>query len=103
MYKRILVAVDGSDTSNAALQEAISLAKDRQAKLRIVHVVDEVNVNVEGPNGLEAFWEALRKSGQSILDEAGARARTAGIEPEISLLENPNPGPPGRGHGGTGG
>jgi hypothetical protein len=27
MYQRILVAVDGSDTSNLALQEAIRLAK----------------------------------------------------------------------------
>jgi nucleotide-binding universal stress UspA family protein len=87
MFQRILVAVDGSDTSNAALQEAISLAKDRQAKLRIVHVVDEVNLNVEGVGGMEALWEALRQSGQQILREAETRARNAGIEPEIKLLE----------------
>ena len=29
MYKRILVAVDGSETADAALQEAIKLAKDQ--------------------------------------------------------------------------
>ena len=40
MYKRILVAIDGSDTSNLALQEAIKLAKDRHSMLRLVHVVD---------------------------------------------------------------
>ena len=41
MYKHILVAIDGSDTSNLALQEAIKLAKEQKAALRLVHVVDE--------------------------------------------------------------
>ena len=40
MYKRILVAVDGSDTSLLALEEAIKLAKDQSANLRILHVMD---------------------------------------------------------------
>ena len=40
MYKRILVAIDGSDTSDLALREAIGLAKDQNAMLRLVHVVD---------------------------------------------------------------
>ncbi len=40
MYKRILVAIDGSDTSNLALQEAIKLAKDQNSILRLFHVVD---------------------------------------------------------------
>ena len=37
MYKHILVAVDGCDTSNLALQEAIKLAKEQQAALRCVN------------------------------------------------------------------
>lgn len=40
-YKRILVAVDGNPTSERALREAINLAKDQQAELRLVHVVDD--------------------------------------------------------------
>jgi K+-sensing histidine kinase KdpD len=40
MYKRILVAIDGSVTSDLALREAIGLAKDQDAMLRLVHVVD---------------------------------------------------------------
>ena len=44
MYKHILVAVDGSDTSNLALQEAMKLAKEQQATLRLIHVVDETPV-----------------------------------------------------------
>ena len=40
MYNRILVAVDGSDTANLALKEAIKLAKDQHSALPLVHVVD---------------------------------------------------------------
>ena len=46
MFKRILVAVDGSHTADQALQEAIELAKEFQAQLRIVHAVDIVNINL---------------------------------------------------------
>jgi len=41
MYKHILVAVDGSDTSNLALKEAVKLTKEQDALLLVVHVVDE--------------------------------------------------------------
>lgn len=44
MFKRILVAVDGSSTAELALQEAIKLAKELQVQLRIVHTVDIVNI-----------------------------------------------------------
>lgn len=44
MFKRILVAVDGSQTADQALQEAIKLAKEFQAQLRIVHAVDIANM-----------------------------------------------------------
>ena len=88
MYKRILVAVDGSDTAELALQEAIKLAKEHQALLRIVHVVDSVNINpgVEFPN-LYDIADALVKCGQDILSKAGAAACEAGIAVETRLIE----------------
>jgi len=44
MFKRILVAVDGSSTAELALQEAIKLTKELQAQIRIVHTADIVNI-----------------------------------------------------------
>ena len=41
MYKKILVAIDGSHTSSLALQEAIKLAQEQSARLRLVHVIDK--------------------------------------------------------------
>ena len=42
MYQLILVPVDGSPTSNAGLAEAIKLAKLTGARVRVLHVVDEM-------------------------------------------------------------
>ena len=88
MFKRILVAVDGSQTAEQALQEAIKLVKEFGTRLRIVHAVDIVNLNlgVEFPNPAE-ISDAMTKSGQEILRKAEAVARAAGIPVETKLIE----------------
>lgn len=87
MYKSILVAVDGSATSDLALKEAIQLAKEIGARLRIVNVVDEVNFNwAEYPN-LTEIWDALVASSRSLLDKAASVAAEAGIQAETRLVE----------------
>jgi nucleotide-binding universal stress UspA family protein len=42
MYKRILVALDGSETSIKALTAALNLARQRGGRVRLVHVVEEL-------------------------------------------------------------
>lgn len=88
MFKRILVAVDGSHTAEQALLEAIKLAKEHNAQLRIVHAVDIVNINLgaEFPNPPE-ISDATNKSGQEILRKAEDVARRAGIPVETRLIE----------------
>jgi len=88
MYQRILIAVDGSELSNHALREAIALAQNQHAALRIVHVVDEVTLNWEGEYvDLLEIMESFRESGQRILENAQNIAREAGMEHEAKLLE----------------
>jgi nucleotide-binding universal stress UspA family protein len=87
MYRRILVAVDGSGTSQLALAQGIELAKEPQARLRLVHVVDELAVNIGPAYTPNDFWRAARKAGERVLEEAKARALKAGVEPETKLLE----------------
>lgn len=92
MYKRILVAVDDSTTSNAALNEAITLTKALGAALRIVHVADEAPIRnaigLEALLDVEQVEEAMRKAGQALLDAAAQRAADAGIQAETALLES---------------
>ena len=88
MYQHILIAVDGSDTSNRALQEAINLAKDQRAALCIVYVIDEVSMysdaQIVDPTEIEKTWI---KIGHEILDKAQNSARIAGVNAEVKLLE----------------
>jgi nucleotide-binding universal stress UspA family protein len=93
MYKRILLAADGSSTSNAALQETLDLAREGQSRLRLVHVIDSpydypdvMYGHVAGD--LEELRQAWQKAGRDVVDQALAAARQARLEPESALLES---------------
>ena len=88
MFKRILMAVDGSHMADQALQEAIKLAKEMQAKLRIVHAVDTVNINLdtEFPDPTE-MSDVATEFGQKTLRNAEAVAKKSGIATETHLIE----------------
>jgi len=88
MYKHILVAVDGSDTSNLALQEAMKLAKEQQAALRLIHVVDEtpVYMTMDTAYALADFQKAVREAGQKVLATCTATARQAGVEVDTKFV-----------------
>lgn len=88
MFKRISVAVDGSHTSEQALQEAIKLAQENKAQLRIVHVIDMVNIGIDAefPN-LTKIMDSVTNSGQAILNKAEALAQGYGLQVETRLIE----------------
>ena len=85
MYQHILVAVDSSPTSHRALQEAVELARNQRARLRIVHVVDETRIH--GFEDDDERVEQLRAPGREILRVADAQCRQAGVDVECRLLE----------------
>jgi nucleotide-binding universal stress UspA family protein len=89
MYKKLLVPVDGSSTSQLGLVEAIRLAKQLKASLRIVHVVDEfVADSTMGPAMYYDKWvEALREGGKKTLADAQVFAKRHDCEPEAVLVE----------------
>jgi len=82
MYHKILVPVDGSEASKRGLQEAIKLAKATNARLQIVHVVNEVLLEA-GFFGHEPYGplsDSLRAGGAKILEDAKSATREAGVE-----------------------
>ena len=81
MYKRILVPIDGSDTSNLALKEAMALAKDQHSTLRLFHVVDLTTAYsiVNAPHVVE-HQSALQAEGQKVVAGASELILAAAIE-----------------------
>ncbi|MGZ8255864.1 MAG: universal stress protein, partial [Burkholderiaceae bacterium] len=76
MFKRILVAVDGTPTSNRALATALALGKDQDASLHVLHVVDDTAIvpmfDPVGyvPDYVDSMIESLREGGRKILESA---------------------------------
>ena len=90
MYQRILVPVDSSAPSSRALEAAIEMARTTKAKVRLVHVLDELVFPVGfGMNTTYAadILPRLRNDGARLLEEARARVAAAGIAVEASLNE----------------
>ena len=90
MYKRILVPVDGSATSARGLREALRLAKDQGARVRLVHVVDESMAIGYAESGLDLqpMIAGLVASGKRILKRAGDAAKKAGVRAESQSYES---------------
>jgi nucleotide-binding universal stress UspA family protein len=95
MYERILVAVDGSDTSQRGLAEAVRLAKLTGARLLLVHAIDDVSFSAAmGAYGMDVsgavagdWLSGLREGGRAILREAEATARASSVPAETVLGE----------------
>jgi nucleotide-binding universal stress UspA family protein len=89
-YRKILIAVDGSEIAERALQEAIKLAREGHSRLRILHVVDESPL-WQAPEGIGVNYttviESFRETGRKIEAAALKSARDAGAEAESALLE----------------
>ncbi len=69
MVKNILVPVDGSETSDKAVAEAITLAEIYGAKLNFLYVA---NINQVAINAAlsHAIMDAVRKAGRTMLERA---------------------------------
>ena len=88
MYKRILVPVDGSATSNKALTAALQLARDGGGRVRILHSLDELAYL----SGFEYSGEVIkvaRENAARVLDDAMAIAQAAGVPADPQLVDLP--------------
>lgn len=87
-YRRILVPVDGSRTSNKALVAALEMARERGGTVRLLHVIDELAlaVGLEYPGDL---MQIARKQAEQVLSDGLAIVKAAGIEGQTHLVDVP--------------
>lgn len=91
MYERILVPIDGSETSSAGLQEAIRLAKLTGSQLRLLHAVDEMPfvMSAEGYSAISADVLALlHEAGEQILQNGRTLVRESGLAVDTVLFDS---------------
>jgi nucleotide-binding universal stress UspA family protein len=88
MYAKILVPIDGSETSTLGLNEAIRLAKNQGGRIRLIHIVNELIVVLpEAYVNIERVIDELRARGKAILDSSEATVRSGGVEVDTTLVE----------------
>jgi nucleotide-binding universal stress UspA family protein len=88
MYKRILVPIDGSPGAQRALAEALALAKDYRATMRLLHVIGLfIATPVAANRKAGDIWRTLHDRGSRLLAEGEALLRTEGIQSESAIVE----------------
>src|SRR5438046_7294695 len=98
MIKTILVALDGSEHADAALQYALWLAERVRATVLGLHVIDVVSIegsflhDISGSLGFEPYLdfsakmrEALRERGRVLLETFNKRCAERGVPCDTTL------------------
>jgi nucleotide-binding universal stress UspA family protein len=87
MYRRILIPTDGSACSQLALDHGVRLAKEQQAEVRIVHVLDLQPLYESEMLDVEPIVDAWRRSAEAVVARAAEAAARSGIRAEHTVLE----------------
>jgi nucleotide-binding universal stress UspA family protein len=91
MYKRIVVAIDGSKTSDTALGEAIKLAGESSAIVLSLHVCEEMPVMWQ-PDAMSVvpiqdILKSIADAGAALLEKHKSLAASQGVLIETKLVE----------------
>jgi nucleotide-binding universal stress UspA family protein len=89
-YQNILVAVDGSKQSEKAFAEAVDLAKDNQANLFIVSIINKVELTHSAFAFSKIYAEEKEKIEMEMLKKIHD-AKEAGVETIRAIVETGEP------------
>ena len=90
MYQHILVPIDGSPTSQRALEEALDLARQRSngCLLELLYVIEIILFpDSEIYFNYAELQKTMRAGGEKILAQAEKKVRQAGVAVQTRLLE----------------
>ena len=82
---RIVLAIDGSKFSEAAVQTVIEQARPKDTEIQILHVVEPPSLLVAREMGgydraLDAVWEAETKQAEALVTKVADRLRSKGLK-----------------------
>ncbi|MDN7013284.1 universal stress protein [Methanoculleus sp. FWC-SCC3] len=80
MFRKILVAIDGSEPANRAFETALGEASVWKAEVHVVYVVESgLFSSLPMDNTLEIIYSVLQKEGEDVLEMARKKADAAGV------------------------
>src|SRR5208337_3654866 len=80
VFTNILVAIDGSEASDHALEQAVDEAKVWNAKLHAVYVVETgLFSSLPSDSTVEIMYGALESEGNAVLEKAKKTAAKSGV------------------------
>ncbi len=95
MYKHILIATDGSDLSDKALNHGLALAKPLGAKVTIATTTEPWDAVIVGEVAVvlpvEKYEETAAANAKDILNRAQAAASQAGVDVELHHVMDRHP------------
>ena len=86
--EKILVAIDGSENSDFALEQALSMAKTCNGMLYAITVIDVYPKQIEGTPRAK---EQMQKEAEALLQKVAAKAKEKNIPVETIVHWNSNP------------
>lgn len=89
---RIVVPVDGSKFSDAAVQAVIAQARPQDTEIRVVHVLEPPSLLAAREMGgydfaLEAAWEAEKEQAQTLVEKTAELLRSKGLKANAVVEE----------------
>jgi nucleotide-binding universal stress UspA family protein len=93
MFRKILLAVDGSDASLGAARVAARLAAETGASLRVLTVHEAPSGALGEPTYSDSLSHAFRQADEALAAAADAVLRAGGPAPQLDrILGHPAPG-----------
>ncbi len=89
MYKKVVLAVDGSEISSNAVRHAVMLAKQNNATIIAVHVVQPIDILDIETFKPDTVMHGLRQEGEQILSEVKKIAENEGVEVQTRIEDGP--------------
>lgn len=89
MYKKILVATDGSNVANGAFESALQLAKEQAAQLFVLYVIESPKFYLPDP-GIDPtlVYEAQAAEGERVKRQARDHLKKKSVQGQFVMADN---------------
>ena len=90
MFKHILIPVDGSETSLAAVDKAIGLAKAFDSEVTAIYVIDPypfTGVGADFAYGQDQYLGAAKAEANAAVEAVAQRLTAAGLKADTRIVE----------------